>query len=404
MRTNLLAGTLFLASLAGAAALPSTARAQGAAPTPTPAEMQSAEGRAAEAEFEADLSLARHLREIVRGSVAFEKATDEKHFFMGPSLSAPGGMMGDMGMHPVIFKSNLLKMNRPINQIDFGFNMAKGSARRADPNFFNMGINFRKIIPVHWKKAGRMLDLSRMIEDQVARARLDRRLDEGEAGTLGETLSSALKEIDPSKQDFMSALVVTPFSPRVEMNLRALRPGPVINFVNTTGLELRTNTRQAIHRSMFWSLKLTPLALESGATLRQRDLPALKGSGILRLNTAAEVRLALHFPCMTDLLANRIQFEAKAVNRHLFREESAFDRVRERYDARVRGNRSAFQVDAKYVFGFTTPIPHFRRHPALVVTYRNGFFPPSYIFNNAVTFHFVFESADSDNVGDISVR
>lgn len=107
---------------------------------------------------------------------------------------------------------------------------------------------------------------------------------------------------------------------------------------------------------------------------------------------------------MTDLLANRIQFEFKAVNRHLFREESSFDRVHERYDALVRGNRYSLQVDAKYVFGFVTPIPRFKRRPALVVTYKNGFFPPSYIFNNAVTFHFALESADSDNVGDISVR
>ena len=404
MRTNLMAGALFLASLAAAAALPSTARAQGVTPTPTAAVVQPAEGRAAEAEFEADLALARHLREIVRGSVAFEKASDEKHFFMSPSLSAPGGMMGEMGMRPVLFSGNLLKMNRPINQIDFSLNMAKGSAQRADPNFFNMGLNFRKIIPIHWKKAGRLVKLSKSIEDQVATARLDGRLDEREARGLTDTLSSALKEIDPSKQDFMTALVITPFSPRVEMNLRALRPGPVINFVNTTDFQLRSSVRQAIHKSMFWSLKLTPLALESGVTLRQQDLPELKGSGILRLNMAAEARLALHFPCATDILANRIQFELKAVNRHLFREESAFDHVRERYDAKVRGNRAAFQVDAKYVFGFTTPIPRFRRRPALVVTYKNGFFPPSYIFNNAVTFHFAFESADSDNVGDISVH
>lgn len=402
MRTNLLAGALFLASLA--AALPSNARAQNATPTPAAVEAREAEGRAAEAEFAADLALASHLREIVRGSVAFEKTGDEKHLFMAPAVSAPGGMSGEMGMNAVLFSGNLLNMSSPINQIDFSLNMAKGSAQRADPNFFNMGLNFRKVIPVHWKKAGRLLKLSDRIEDQVAAAKLDGRLDKSEADRLSETLTSALSEIDPDKQDFMSALVITPFAPRVEMNLRALRPGPVINFVNTTDFQLRSSVRQAIHKSMFWSLKLTPLALESGVTLHQRDLPVFKGSGILRLNTAAEVRLALQFPCMTDILANRIQFEFKAVNRHLFREETAFDHVRERYDATVRGNRTAFQVDAKYVFGFTTPIPRFRRHPALVVTYKNGFFPPSYIFNNAVTFHFALESADSDNVGDISVH
>jgi hypothetical protein len=394
VRTNILAAALLLASLY--AALPPTARAQ--TPTPTPQQTAGEDN----AEFKATLTLARQIRETVRGWLAFSKTPEEKHFFMSPALSAPGGMMAEMGMHPVLFRGDLLKMNRPINQIDFGINMAKGSAHRADPNFFNMGLNFRKVIPLRRKEANELIKASERIEEQVAQAQLDGRLSGDEAKLLNATLSSALKDIDDFRQNFVRALVITPLSPRLEMNLRALRPGPVINFVNTTDFQLRTGTKQMMHPSMFWSLKLTPVALESGVTVRQQDLPALKGRGVLRLNTAAEVRLALHFPCMTDLLANRIQFDFKAVNRHLFREESAFDRVRERYDALVRGNRYSLQTDARYVFGFTTPIPHFKRRPALVVTYKNGFFPPSYIFNNAVTFHFAFESADSDNLGDIS--
>ncbi|HEX7318016.1 MAG TPA: hypothetical protein VF297_29195 [Pyrinomonadaceae bacterium] len=396
MRTNLLFGAILLASLA---ALHADARAQSATPTP-----QSEEAREAEAEFKADLALAQHIRETVRGCLAYAKTTEEKHLFMSPAVSAPGGMSGEAAVNPVLFRGNLLKMNRPFNQIDLGINMAKGSANRADPNFFNMGLNFRKIIPLQRKRANSLIDASKKIEETVAAARLDGRLSDEEARSLNTTLTSALKDIDEFRQNFVRALVITPLGPRVEMNLRGLRPGPVINFVNTTDLQLRTGTRQMMQRNMYWSLKLTPLALESGVTLRQQDLPALKGRGILRLNTAAEARIALQFPCMTDLLANRIQFEFKAVNRHLFREESSFDRVRERYDALVRGNRYSLQVDAKYVFGFVTPIPRFKRRPALVVTYKNGFFPPSYIFNNAVTFHFALESADSDNVGDISVR
>jgi hypothetical protein len=394
VRTKLLTALLLLASFCAAA--PQPARAQ--TPTPTPQRTED------DAEFDATLTLARQIRETVRGWLAFSKTTEEKHFFMSPALSAPGGLTGEMGAHPVLFKTNPLKMNRPINQIDFGINMAKGSANRADPNFFNMGLNFRKVIPLRRKEANELIDASERIEQLVERARLDGRLSEDEAKLLDGTLSSALRDIDEFRQSFVRALVITPLSPRVEMNLRALRPGPVINFVNTTDFQLRTGTKQMMHPSMFWSLKLTPAALESGVTLRQQDLPALKGRGILRLNHAAEARLALHFPCMTDILANRIQFDFKAVNRHLFREESAFDRATGRYAALVRGNRYTLQADARYVFGFTTPIPRFRRRPALVVTYKNGFFPPSYIFNNAVTFHFALESADSDNLGDLTAR
>ena len=178
----------------------------------------------------------------------------------------------------------------------------------------------------------------------------------------------------------------------------------MINFVNNTEFQLRTGTRALILTNLLWSFNLIPLGLESGVTLRNKDLPSMKGQGILRLDTGAAVKIALHCPLLQRHPGNRIQFEFKAVNRYLLRDESVFDRITKRYDALVRGDRYSIQTDLKYVFGFVTPITRFKRRPALVVTYKNGFIPPGYIFNNAVTFHFTMESDDDDNAANIKAN
>lgn len=355
-------------------------------------------------ELDTNLRAARDLREIVRGWVAYSKTSSEKHLVISPAVTAPGGAGGALSLHPVLYRGNVLKMNRPINQIEFGLDMDKASASRADPNFLNTGFSFRKIIPLQRKKALDFVRASESIEQEVERARQENRLDEGRAGELNARLRGELRKAQSFRQHFFRALVITPFSPRLETDLNALKPGPVNNFVNTTEFQLRTGTRALVFSNLLWSLRLVPAALESGVTLRNKDLPQQKGQGILRLNTGLEGKVALHFLCRSDIIANRIQFEFKAVNRHLVRDERAFDLITKRNDALARGNRYSVQSEAKYVFGFVTPVPRFKRRPALTVRYKNGFFPPSYIFNNAVTFHFTLESDDNDNASDISVR
>lgn len=371
-------------------------------PPSAPVAQQSAED--AEAQLAENLRALKLLRETVRGWLAYSKTTHEKHLFISPSLSAPGGGGGELGIHPVLYKGNVLKMNRPINQIEFGLDMNKFSANSADANFLNVGFNFRKIMPLKRKKALDIIHRTDTVEKEVEEAKRANALDAPTAARLSNEIRFALDDAKDFREPFFRALVITPFSPRAETNLKALKPGPVINFVNNTEFQLRTGTRALILSNLLWSFNLIPLGLESGVTLRNQDLPSMKGQGILRLDTGAAGKIALHFPCRSDILANRIQFEFKAVNRHLLRDESAFDRVTKRYDALVRGDRYSIQTDLKYVFGFVTPIPRFKRRPALVVTYKNGFFPPGYIFNNAVTFHFTMESDDNDNAADIKAN
>jgi hypothetical protein len=364
---------------------------------------QQADAEARE-ELEANLRTARELREIVRGWVAYSKITSEKHLVISPGVSAPGGGGGSLDLHPVLYKGDVLKMNHPINQIEFGLDMDKASASKADPNFLNAGFSFKKIIPLQRAKALRFVNLSEAVEEKADEAKRGNHLDAKTVNKLNDDLRDALVEAQSFRQHFFRALVITPFSPRLETDLKALKPGPVNNFVNTTEFQFRTGTRALIFSNLLWSLRLVPVALESGVTLRNKDLPLQKGQGILRLNTGIEAKIALNFLCRSDIVANRIQFEFKALNRHLLRDERAFDLITKRNTALVRGNRYTMQAEAKYVFGFVTPIPRFKRRPALTVRYKNGFFPPSYLFNNAVTFHFTLESDDNDNASDIDVK
>jgi len=355
-------------------------------------------------ELAATRRAASDLREIVRGWVAYAKTSSDKHVVISPAVTAPGGAGGSLSLHPVLYKGNVLKMNRPINQIEFGLDMDKASASRADPNFLNAGFSFKKIIPLQRKKALDFVHASEAIEEEARAAEEANQLDDARSRDLNRRLLAELEKAQSFRQHFFRALVITPFSPRLETDLKALKPGPLNNFVNTTEFQLRTGTRALVFSNLLWSLRLVPAALEAGVTLRNADLPLQKGQGILRLNTGVEGRVALHFLCRSDIIANRIQFEFKAVNRHLFREERGFDLVSKLNNALVPRNRYSIQSEAKYVFGFVTPIPRFKRRPALTVRYKNGFFPPSYLFNNAVTFHFTLESDDNDNASDINVQ
>lgn len=375
-----------------------------AADRPLAAVLQQKTSAEVQEELDSNLRAARDLREIVRGWVAYAKTTREKHVVLSPAVTAPGGAGGAVNLHPVLWKGNVLKMNRPINQIEFGLDMDKASASRADPNFLNAGFSFKKIIPLQRKRALDFVHASEAVEQEVERARQANQLDEGKARELNERLRGELGRAQHFRQHFFRALVITPFSPRLETDLKALRPGPVNNFVNTTEFQLRTGTRALAVSNLLWSLRLLPVSLESGVTLRNRDLPQQKGQGLLRLNSGVEGKVALQFLCRSDIIANRIQFEFKALNRHLFKDERGLDSLTKRSDAPVPRKRYSVETEVKYVFGFVTPIPRFERRPALTVRYKNGFFPPSYTFQNAVTFHFTLESDDDDNASDIDVQ
>lgn len=345
--------------------------------------------------------------------LAHEKTSTERRLTLSPSLSFPTGGNGEAAANGIIYRGRPLKMGRLINQVDFSLTMDKGSEEGADPNYFNLGVNFKKLIPFHWKKMKQAVSGYQAASRQLQTLRAANLSDASADARFAQTENLVGAVVDNTaqlKRAFFRDIEITAFSPRLELNFSGLRPGPVNNFINNSELQLRTASKAFLSEHLFWSLNLTPLGLESGVNLRNRDNVAQQGRGIVRLNTGGTLKVKFRFPCRDDLLADRIELEIRGVNRHLFNEESAFNPATKRNDLLVKGNKYSAQVDLRYVFGFTVPfptrifgfkLPNISRKPALTFSYKNGYFPPVYGFTNSFGLRFTLASGDQDNADDI---
>lgn len=344
--------------------------------------------------------------------LSYEKTSRERRMLMGPSLSFPGGG-AELIANAHLYRGSIIDLGKKINQIDLNVNMDRFSDLQADPNYLNIGVEFKKIIPFHWRKLKETLHRYQLANTRLrAMAASNTAVSESaQMDALG-LVSATVENTMDLKRAFFRDIEIKPFAPRVEMNFSGIRPGPVINFVNNTELQLRTAAKPFLSDNLFWSLQLAPIGLETGVTLRNRDNITQAGHGIVRLNAGGALKIKFKFPCRDDLLADRIELEFKGIQRYLFNEESAFNPVTERNDLLVKGRRYSTQVDFRYIFGFRVPfpkrifgfnLPDITRKPAVTVSYKNGYFPPVYQFNNAVRVRFTLASADEDNSSDIRV-
>lgn len=352
---------------------------------------------------------------MIAESIAYEKTSKERHLFLGTAASIPAGGDGELAANGILYAGNPLRMSSPINQIEFNLDMDKGSDEKADPNFLTFGVSFRKIIPLQRRRTNAVRAQFQMASSRFQAMRgMNLASDDfkTERVEVRNLFNSTLEDVAALKQSFFREVVLTPLSPRPEMNFSGLRPGPVINFINTSDLQLRTSSKPFLSPNLSWSLKLVPIALESGITLRNTDNKDLQGSPIFRLNASAVAKIKFRFPCRDDLLADRIELEIKGTTRYLFNEESAFNPITKRNDLLVSGYKYYTQVDLRYVFGFRIPfptsifgikLPNIQRKPAVALTYKNGFAPPVYGYNNAVGFRFTLASGDEDNSGDLQL-
>ena len=344
--------------------------------------------------------------------LSYEKTSRERRMLMGPSMSFPGGG-AELTANAHLYRGSIIDLGKKINQIDLNVNMDRFSDLQADPNYLNIGVEFKKIIPFHWRKLNETLRRYRFANTRLqAMANSNTVVSESAQMDALNAVSSTVENTIDLKEAFFRSIEIKPFAPRAEMNFSGIRPGPVINFVNNTELQLRTAAKPFLSKNLFWSLQLAPIGLETGITLRNRDNITQAGHGIVRLNAGGALKIKFKFPCRDDLLADRIELEFKGIQRYLFNEESAFNPVTERNDLLVKGRRYSTQVDFRYIFGFRVPfpkrifgfnLPDITRKPAVTVSYKNGYFPPVYQFNNAVRVRFTLASADEDNSSDIRV-
>lgn len=355
------------------------------------------------------------VEQSAKADIAFEKTSKEKELYL-----SVGGEGGEAAVNAVLYRGNAWRMRDLVDLIDLGFVMDKG-AGNSDPDAFNFGVNFRKVLPFHRGEITRRLrqtiDRARGLnETGVAEAQPSieqsaRRLTEGFT-----TLSNSEEESRP----FWRAIVLTPLGPHLETNLGGHSSGLLLSFVNSSDLQIRTAAKLILGRkdqttsdkphvdqplgNVTFAMKLIPLAFESGVVLRNPDDPGRQGSPLFRLNTGAVAKFTYNFPCRVDLVVNRIELELKGMNRHLFNDESAFDSETKKTNLLVQGNKFITQADLRFVFGFVIPIKYLDRRPAVTVTFKNGFFPPLYVYTNKVSLRFTLESRDDTSFEDLKVR
>lgn len=351
-------------------------------------------------------SFANWVQQEARTRVAYAKTSREKYFY---ASAGQGG--GEMAINPILYDGgNVWKLRSLVSEVDLGFAFDRGTNNTSDPDFMNLGLNVRKIFPLHRQsirnEVRHLLGATRGADDAL------RPENAADAAALAQTtdalrssIQKASAEATRRKDPFFKAVVLTPFAPRIEWSLRGHGVGFLANFVNTTEVQVRTGT-VPVFGSKDWTfdMKLSPLSFESGVVLNNPDDPARRGSPLMRLNTGAVGKLTYNFPCGVDLIVNRMEFEFKAINRHLFNDESALDRVTQKAGILVSGNKYTAQADFRFVFGFVTPVKFFRRRPAVTVSYKNGYFPPLYAYTNGVSVRFSFASADDTNFNDMSLH
>lgn len=351
-----------------------------------------------------------------KSQVAYAKTSRERHFYVSGGLAG-----GEAAVNPVLYQGNVWKKRQPINQIDFGLALDRGTGSRSDPDFLNLGFSFRKIFPLHRQSISNQLELIRnqfvSIGDELKAPNNAVSLN----SLVGrQMLSASADKLNQENKAFFRAIVLTPLAPRIETSLRGHGAALLIDFINNADLQIRTGAKRVwgdadqatVNKDvnpqakqprgyLTWEMKLIPVAFETGVAIRNPDDPGRRGNPIVRLNTGAVGKLTYHFPCRIDVLVNRIELELKGMNRHLFNEESGLNPLTNKANSVVRGDKYAIQADLRYIFGYVLPIKNFRRRPAVTVTYKNGFFPPLYAYNNSVSVHFTLESEDDTNVNDM---
>lgn len=345
--------------------------------TPQDSEMAAREAEAAAVASRSTQVRSQAEREL-RRIAASEKMTEEKYLFAALNLSDIARGDGEIHVNRNVWDTSVLK-SRLFNQIKFVLHFDTTSG---DTRALNAGLDFRKF----FLRGG----LKRAIRESGVG---------GRGGLLNFNRSAAI--VEDHQDDFVRELLLDPFAPHLEMDMQGLRPGPVANFTSTSTLQVRTRAR-GITKRLWWSYRIVPVGFEGGFNLRNTENEAREREPIARLYTAGTLKLFMASPCRDDLLFSGLDFEATALNRHLFVEESLFNRATKLADQSVKGNRYAIRLDLKYLFG--PVIPRLRRRPALRITYKNGYFPPVYGFTNGIRFGVSLETSDNTNAREIDLH
>lgn len=335
----------------------------------------------------------------LQDAVANAKTPDEKNVFAGLNITVPSGKGGKTeGSGDIIFNRDL--SNTPVgqrffDQLNFGLKLNKASEINADPRHFEMGLQFRKVFLFNRAKI-------RAVRDALN-------------GTPpnSPTLTSAsksfnLKSGNPSsdpvllindlQKDFFRSLLFDN-AVRFEGDVKGASIGNVSNLLYDAQLQLTTVSRAVGGQAGFWNFRLIPAGLEAGYNLKNDDNKSNEKHSLARVKTGAVLELFYQANNPDDFL-NRVEFNVQALDRYLFRRESAFDDTTKKAVLVEKGNKYWLQSDLKFMLGPKTQIGRvgFR------ASFRRGSLPPVYAFTKAFNFGIVFESGENDNSTEIKLK
>lgn len=310
----------------------------------------------------------------LKEAAAAAKTTREKNIFAGFSAAAPSGedAEGNAEIH----------LNRWVSpQFFVSFNLLKSSAEKADPKQFNLALTYRKVFGMN---NSAIEAANRKIAAAEAEAMTNPDPDKmREAGiALGQ-------EINALKRSFILGYLVDA-SGRLE--------GEAINFNVTNAVfdvpfQLASRTVNLFGNSSRFNFRFMPAGIELGRNLRSEN-EVMQKYYIGRFKFGGELHFIYEPEEQENAFPKRLDLSFVAVDRYLFRDETAFDQTTKKASGISKGHKPWYQMDLK-VFVGTTDKGRF----GFRVNRIRGTLPPTFNDTRAYTFGAIFESSD-DSTAD----
>jgi hypothetical protein len=294
------------------------------------------------------------------GDTEVEVRFDRVQFAQNP-INTPVEATGEIYSRPNLFASFILK---------------KSTAVEADPKHFNMAFGYRKVFST---QAGKL----RKIRNLVAAAETQANRTPDDPERAREKGAEIANEIDALSNGFLLNLMIDAVG-RLEgeaMNFN------VTNAIFDIPLQLASRTKR-IGDSLFFNLRIIPGGVELGRNLRSEN-EVLQKYYIGRFKSGAELNFCYAPSDRVDAFPQRIELNLQAVNRYLWRDETAFDEETMEAIGISKGNKSWLQGDLNIFLGETT-----EGRFGFKVSYLRGKLPPTFSDTRAFTFGLVFQSAD----------
>jgi hypothetical protein len=336
--------------------------------------------------------LVENTRKALGDAVAHAKTTDEKNL-AGLNITVPSGGGDSEGSGDIIFnRAHVFSYGGLIDRINFGVKLNKASEEKADPRHFETALTFRKTFLFG---AGKVRALRDAINGTpVGSQRIN---DTSTTFHLSNGTSSSKPEqiINDLQKDFFRSLLFDS-AMKFEGDIKGASIGNVSNILYDGQLQLTSVSQAFANRTGFWNFRWIPFGVEAGFNLRNEDDPANEKHSLVRLKSGLILELFYQAREEGSLL-NRIEFDVQAVDRYLFKRESALDEATKKVVLTDNGNTYWIQSDAKFFFG---PKTQFGR-AGFRVSFRRGSLPPVYSFTKAFNLGIVFQSAADAETPDI---